>query len=275
VRIAIMMLIHDNEQQTQRLIDHLSGDFDIYVHIDKRYSLNIRGSKNIFVYRKYKTYHGSFEQIIATLYLLKKAFEKGYDRYILISGQDLPVKSNAEIKIFFENNTNEYVEIFKIPRTDGGNPNPTINRMTQYHRIQKWNIFLRLRRKINHVIDKELRRDEDYDFYGGSNWTNYTHECVKKIFQYLEKDKKYINRFKWTSCADEIFYQTILNKINDIYIINTSLRYVDWESGPEFPRILREEDYEKIIGSKALFGRKFDENIDRTIIDRIYGKIEE
>jgi hypothetical protein len=101
IRIAVMMLVHKNENQVNRLINHLSKGFDVYIHIDKRSSLKIYTQENIFVYKKYKTYWGSFNQIIATLYLLKKAHRKKYDRYILISGQELPIKTNTEIKIFF------------------------------------------------------------------------------------------------------------------------------------------------------------------------------
>jgi hypothetical protein len=96
-----------------------------------------------------------------------------------------------------------------------------------------------------------------------------------KIFNYLENDKKYINRYLWTSCADEIFYQTIIAKLDCLEIENNCLRYIDFESGPEYPKILRDEDYEKIIDSKALFGRKFDENVDKNIIEKIYNKIGE
>jgi len=285
VRIAIMMLVHNNERQVQRLIEHLSNDFDIYVHIDKRCNIKINESKNVFIYKKIKTYHGSFNQIIATLYLLRKAFEKGYDRYLLISGQDLPIKSNEEIKNFFQNNNSEYIDINKIPRSDGW---PNMSRLTAFNPNDKVcgmkrniiiKIFYRFEGKflgkILSIIGKYFPRKLEYDFYGGGNWTNYTHNCVYKIFNYLENDKKYIKRYLWTYCADEIFYQTIIAKLDGLKIENNCLRYIDWDSGPEYPKILREEDYERIIDSKALFGRKFDENIDKNIIEKIYNKIGE
>ena len=124
------MTVHKNDEQVNRLINHLSKDFDIFVHIDQRSSLKIRESGNVFVYKKHKVYWGSFNQIMATLYLLKKAFKKGYDRYILISGQDLPIKTNEEIKIFFENNDTEYIHIEKIPSQRGW---PDMGRLTKYH----------------------------------------------------------------------------------------------------------------------------------------------
>jgi hypothetical protein len=275
------MLVHNNEHQTRRLIDHLSNDFDVYVHIDKRSSLKINDSEKVFVYKKYKTYHASFNQIIATLYLLEKAFEKGYDRYILISGQDLPLKTNEEITDFFRNNNKEYIAISKIPTPEGW---PDMNRLTAYNlsniyrgingkKIEK--LAYKIVRKLVWYLSKIMPRKIDYDFYGGDNWTNYTHNCVGKIFEYIRKDKNYINRYRWTNCADEIFYQTIIAGMNDIEIEKNCLRYIDWESGPEYPKILREEDYQKVMGSNALFARKFDEIIDKNIIEKIYKQIKE
>jgi hypothetical protein len=290
MRIAIMMLVHKNEQQVQRLINHLSNDFDVYVHIDKNISLKINEINNAFVYKKYKTYWGSFNIVLAMLYLLNNAFLKKYDRYIFISGQDLPLKSNSEIKDFFRNNNFEYIELEKLPiKFWGGNGG--LDRLTDYHMItggiKKHHLLSRLFNKIFHknifienyiykvIMVKTKPRKIDYLFYGGSQWTNYTNLCVSKIFEYLEFDKKYIRRYKWTNFSDEIFFQTIIAKFNSLSIENYNLRYIDWENGPEYPKILREEDYEKIIASKALFARKFDENVDNNIIEKIYNRIGE
>jgi hypothetical protein len=280
LKIAVMMLVHKNENQVNRLVKHLSKDFDVFVHIDKNCSLKIQTiSNNVFVYKKYKTYWGSFNQIMATLYLLQEAHSKGYDRYILISGQDLPIKPNKKINEFFENNNSEYIDISIIPRNDGW---PDMERLTQYHQDNKYRgndakykLFFRIQRKIFSEINKYIKRKLEYDFCGGSNWTNYTWNCVDKILKYLQTDKKYIKRYKWTNCADEIFYQTIIHQIEGLIIEDNSLRYIDWENGPEYPRTLRIKDYEKIMNSDDLFARKFDETVDNEIINKIYGIIRE
>jgi predicted nucleic acid-binding Zn finger protein len=278
--IAIMLLVHNNEKLVNRLIKHLSKDFDVYVHIDKRFSIKINQLKNVFIYKKFKTYWGSFTIVIATLFLLKKAFEKGYDRYILISGQDLPIKTNNEIKNYFQNNSFEYLNIGKIPNGDGW---PNMDRLTGYNlnniyrgikgkKVLK--LLYRIISKLIRVFSRIIPRKIDYDFYGGDQWTNYTHNCVKKIFEYLGKDKKYIKRYKWTSCSDEIFFQRIISKLDGLKIEKNSLRYIDWKSGPEYPKILRMDDFQEIINSNSLFARKFDEKIDNKIIEMIYKRIE-
>jgi hypothetical protein len=112
----------------------------------------------------------------------------------------------------------------------------------------KYDILYRIQGKIFSKLSKlDFPRKRGYDFYGGANWTNYTLDCVDEIFEYLKTNKKYIKRYKWTNCADEIFYQTIVHQLKDLHIDDDCLRYVDWDTGPEYPRILRTENYTKII----------------------------
>ncbi|HFO5786019.1 TPA: hypothetical protein ACHKCT_004846, partial [Escherichia coli] len=53
-------------------------------------------------------------------------------------------------------------------------------------------------------------------------------------------------------CGDEVFFHTLLKHLNvtDIYhnttMINDALRYIDWTTGPEYPRMLNEKDIEQI-----------------------------
>ena len=272
-KIAIMLLVHKNEEQVNRLIKHLAHDFAIYVHIDRRSSLKINPHENVFVYQKYKTYHGSFNQIIATLFLLEAAFKQGHERYLLISGQDLPIKTNAQIEQFFVNNNNEYVEFAKIPRIDGW---PDMENMTNYFpnfSPKKMNFGQKVVWQLFYRFSLLRPRKLDYDFYGGANWTNYTHACVTKIFTYLQENPAYIKRYRWTNCADEIFYQTILAQIKEINIIDDQQRYVDWSAGGLNPKTLLLEDFDKIIKSDKLFARKFDVAVDAQVIEAMYERI--
>ena len=281
-KIAVMMTVHKNDEQVNRLINHLSKDFDIFVHIDKRSSMKIIESENVFVYKRYKVYWGSFNQIMATLFLLKQAYNKGYHRYLLISGQDLPIKTNKEILDFFDGNDKEYIWGSKMP-VAGLSENGGLDRITRYwaNNLRGEGNFLmyisyKCKRKFFNILSKIRPRPLDYEFYKGTNWINFTHKCVEKIFEYLEKNPHYIKRFKWTHCADEIFYHTALNLLEGLEVENENLRYANWTDGPEYPKTLRVEDYATIINSNnKLFARKFDKNIDKKIIEMIYKKIDD
>jgi hypothetical protein len=90
----------------------------------------------------------------------------------------------------------------------------------------------RLARKLFNIINKYFPLKLEYDFYAGLQWTNYTHNCVKNIIRYL-----------WTSCADEIFFQTIIAKLDGLKTENNPLRYIDWKNSR--PKILREKVMKK------------------------------
>lgn len=272
------MSVHKNENQVARLIQHLAADFDVYVHVDKRSSIKILPQENVHVYSKYKVYWGSLNLVKATLLLLKNANLKRYDRYICISGQDLPLKSNIEIINFFDNNPNEYIDVNKLPTKFWVDHHGGLDRVNRYWPTRKgfdrWNVRKFKLKKL--ILDATLNRKErplDYEFYGGSNWFDITNICVGKILECLNNDKKILKRFRWTMISDELFFQTVVAKLDGIKIAEQVLRYIDWFTGPEYPRTLRKDDYANIVNSDALFARKFDPDVDSDVIEMIYDKI--
>ena len=90
---------------------------------------------------------------------------------------------------------------------------------------------------------------------------------------FCQKNPSFIKRFKYTNCCDEVFFHVIV--MNSQYkneIENNNLRYIDWK--PTFPdeslpRILKEEDWEAMKNSNALFCRKIDWNASKSLIECI------
>ena len=108
--------------------------------------------------------------------------------------------------------------------------------------------------------------------YKGANWFCISTEVTNYIFEYLDKNEWYNTSFKKSFCGDEVFFQIII--MNSEYkdrIYNydiecddnrMALRYIDWISGPEYPKILNEDDFRNMKNTNCIFGRKFNENID-------------
>ena len=46
------------------------------------------------------------------------------------------------------------------------------------------------------------------------------------------------------------------------------MRYIDWDRGN--PYVFRIDDYDALMKSDCMFARKFDEKIDKEIIEKIY-----
>jgi hypothetical protein len=257
-KIAVLILAHKHQIQVNRLISHFSKDFDVYVHVDTKSKITIQKTDNVFAYKKYRTYWGSFNIVKAVLFLLISSSKKNkYERYILLSGNDLPLISNGNIETFFQRNNIEYIECFYLP-------------------IEQWDNYGNLLNKILRKIFGQFIKLDNY--YSGSQWFNLTNNCVEKMLKYLSNNKEFIKTFRmtelfyWQDCSDEKFFQTLINKIDDVKIENNNLRYIDWGPGERtgHPRILCMDDYEKIMNSNSLFARKFDETIDVEVIDKIY-----
>lgn len=280
MKIAILITAYKNEVQLNNLVEHLAEDFDIYIHLDKRSTVYVKKMENVFIYQKYKSYWGSINTVLAVILLLSEASKKSYDRYIQITGQDLPIKTNKQINDFFElhRNTN-FIEYFKLP--DERWANGGYDRLTKYwgkepsklvgfEKFQAKLVYFGLNLIYKSPIAFIFFRDIKYQFFGGSNYMDLTDNCVKYILEYLEKKPKYLKRFKNTLIPEEIFFQTIvLNNQSETVIANKVLRYIDWQTGPDYPRTFTNDDYERIMNSENLFARKFDEKLDNIIIKRI------
>ena len=227
------------------------------MHIDASSKIKIENGERVFVNKKYKTKWGSFNIVKAELLLLKRAYKTGgYERYILLSGQDLPLLSNTGIMSFLDGNNNEYIVTNKI----------SLNEWSRKNFVGK-------------ILLKSIMTVIKCEFYCGSQWFNLTKNCVEKILNYLVCNKYFIIKFYsveklyWKDCSDEKFFHTLVHKIGEINIVNDNIRYIDWTGQYKHPLTLQKNDYERIMRSKALFARKFDETVDKEIIDKIYSEI--
>ncbi len=269
-----MIAVHKNHNQAMRLINHLKKDFDLYVHIDKKSKLNIKSFDNVKVYKKFRVQHAGISQVITTLFLIEEAFKNNYDRFVFISGQDIPLKSNKEIINFFEENKNKEFISFE----DITNNESCFNEMS--YRLNTYNFGLWYRKLLSRKVRVSisnisfLKRETPNNIYYGSSWINLTKESINYILDYITKNKKYLDRFKFTWGADEFFFQSILlNSPFKEQCVNNCLRYLIWQGG--VPITFKSEHYDMIKNNinDNLFARKFDENIDTNIIDMLYNDI--
>lgn len=272
---CILILAHKNHNQIMRLINHLKTDFDLYVHIDKRNKLNIKSFDNVNVYKKFKTYHGGVSLVIATLFLIEEAYKNNYDRYIFISGQDVPLKTNKEIINFFDTNKNkEYISYESI-----NNSEAMYKEMS--FRLNSYN-FGKLYRLIFHRNIRELlsnfpliKRTTPKNIYYGSQWWNLTNNAIKYILDYTKQNPNFLKRFNYTWGSDEFYFQSILlNSEFNNNCINDCLRYLIWGVGTPINFTIKDYDDIKNNINNNIFSRKFDENIDNDIIDKLYKDLE-
>ncbi len=284
---AYLILAHTNMDQLAILLSLLDDiRNDIFLHIDAktgtydRESLTAAVSKSGFfiLEDRVPVEWGCYSSVEAKLKLLEAASARGpYVFYHLISGMDLPVKSQDEIHRFFDSHRDREFIHFEYGKHDysyrykyyydflEGRPRPK-------GKLSK--ILIRLRASVQGIrrIDR-TRKYPDIVFRKGSNWFSVTDPFVKEVIS--RKDWIY-DAFHATYCTDECVIQTIAynSKFRDrIYDSSETsdqhavMRLIDWERG--HPYVFRREDFDMLIQSDYLFARKFDMTVDAEIIFRI------
>lgn len=284
---AFLIIAHNEYPVLKVLLSMLDDERnDIYLHIDKRATelyqqvkeLKIQKAGFYLIKNPIKVYWGDISQVKVEYLLFETALSNGpYAYYHLLSGTDLPIKSQDYIHAFFNKNADkEFVGFWqdaahqrdlerKVFRyyfftqrlKDKGHP---LHGITAFFR----NFILAIQ-KISHY-----RRKQTFEFKKGGNWVSITENAVKHLIQY--KDIA-LSRMKYTLCPDEIFIQTILwnssfrEKIYCLDDANTgSMREIDWKRGN--PYVWRKSDYEKLVSSSKLFTRKFS-SCDLEIVERL------
>lgn len=273
VKVAYCIICHKNSNILRTCIELLKEN-DIYIHVDAKSKIKDFQEylgKVYFLEKRLEVKWGHFSLVQVMLNLLEKTFEKKYNYISIISGDDLPLKSDIQIKKFlFQNLGKEFIGVQKLDKVERLMYNHYIfKKYTQMNYLEKSLFIIANKLKIKNKNYKKLPT-----LYKGAQWFTITDKCRDYIFEYLKYNKEFIDFFKKGFSVDEIFFQTIIfnSKFkNNIYTINNSyessmgfgaLRYIDWKTGPEYPKVLSKEDYIKMLKSNCLFARKISNSID-------------
>lgn len=197
-----------------------------------------------------------------------------YAYYHLISGVDLPIKSNDEIHAFFDQNEGKEFVHFSKNEPDPG----FATRIRYYHLFRKKrNGFTKVLAQIAFRLQVLFRVDrlkgQNLVVQKGTNWFSITGDFAKYIVSQADRVEQL---FAYCYCGDEVFVQTML--VNSPFAANLYMpncnndqmacaRLIDWERGR--PYVFRMADYDEIMQSPAMFARKFSMQADSEIVKAI------
>lgn len=284
-------MAHNNFYILEKLLRLLDDPRnDIYIHIDtKAVDFDENYFKGILKYSKLmytqrtNVIWGDYSQINCELLLLKEATSNfKYDYYHLISGVDLPLKSQEEIHKFFdENQGKEFVHFNGLDLNQS-----TYNRASLYHLFSKYgrnrsmaiDLIDRIILKLQRIFKVDRLKNSNFKLAFGANWFSITDNLARYVIQQDDMIKKVFSK---TVCADELFLQSLVynskfkenlyyDKMDENYI--ACLRYIDWhrEDCTSSPHVWRSEEFDELVSSNFLFARKFDCNVDKQIVDKIF-----
>lgn len=257
-RHAYLIIAHNNFAQLQTLLSLLDDSRnDIYLHIDKK-SRSFRPEMvhtrhaGLILIPRISVFWGGYSQIQCELNLLKAALPGNYRYYHLLSGQDLPLKSQDQIHSFFrEQDGAEFIEFDDVANRE----HTTDFRFQYYHfLIDPAGRFPRIPASVLRTIERKLwtvqrrlgiRRPTLLPIYKGTNWFSITHSLAAHI---VSREDLIRRQFSYSWCGDELFLQSIaMDSPCREKIVNNCLRAIDWERGE--PYIYHKEDVPQLLSS--------------------------
>ena len=273
----LIMAFHKFDQ-LQILLDLLDDPRnDIYLHVDKRNrSFDASGIRlkhaGLFLLDRMATHWGADDTVICELNLLQAAGRHHYAYYHLLSGVDLPIKTQEEIHEFFRVHAGEEFIDFQEDCDVEAEFGPRIRHYFYLFAYtgrdyNLWTNFLRSLENISIWFQDRLhiRREWYFPLAKGANWFSITDALVQYVLSVRELAEKQYTR---SYCADELLIQGLaLKSPCREHIVNDCLRCIDWNRGS--PYVFREEDYDALMASPKLIARKFDIQTDRRIIEKI------
>lgn len=287
---AYLIMTHADEYLLKVLISMLDDKRnDIYLHVDSKWetfspsSLSTQEAGLFILPNRLDGRWGDISLMHIEYALYREAYTRGgYSYYHLLSGSDLPIKSQDEIHAFFAAVPQRPFISFWLY---GGSKDDAYYKVSRYAFGMKWETSRFLKNRYLNILVAKMRRvvastlfallGERKDsrlFYKGANWSSLPHECVALL---LAREAEMCKRLRWTRNGEEVFAQTILAqdylKHNGIPVEDCwdDLRYVNWQDTPHSPDIFRLKDFEELRKSRKLFARKFSSSIDKEIIDLI------
>jgi hypothetical protein len=289
---AILITAYKNYDHLEEIIKFFDANFELFIHIDKKSHITEDELNQLKKYscvklisQKYKVNWGSFNHLKSILYLTEQALKNPQNFFFhMISGHDFPIKKLTQFGTYFDKNReSEFINYFDVPKLGWANNGGLA-------RLEYFNLYDVLDAKIpkqNGLIRRIIAIQKRWNFkrpigsnmpgiYGGSTWWSLSRSCVEYVLKYTKKNKFVLNRFKYTLCSEEFYFQTIImNSPFANNVKNNSLRYIDWVArNGNNPAILDESDYEKILKTDAFFARKFEYPISSGILNNIKTYIE-
>lgn len=280
---AFLVMAHKDDETLRGLLRMLDDERnDIFIHMDAKNTGWVEGSTlasvgkaGIVSVPRISVTWGGYSQVACELGLLSAAVAKGhYSYYHLLSGQDLPIKSQDQIHSFFDSCGGKEFIRFENHNRDYG-------RRVGGHVI--WNTFGKSKpqaflRKVDGLLSRFLqcfrKPAKGLKLAKGDNWFSITDELARYV---VENSSLIRSVFRDSMCGDELFLQTVAWNADerfDFYRMpgednaDGIMRLIDWGED-ESPRVLGIADLDCIKDSQMMFARKFDASIDGDIVKAV------
>jgi core-2/I-Branching enzyme len=306
MKLACIVLAHHRPKQLATLLAALRHpSVEVYLHVDRRASLipftrafEEAGIGDVALLPRYRSRWASLGIIDATLAGLSAGVAGGCDYFVLLSGQDFPLKPVEEIVTFFEDaGSTSYMSYFPVADSPVGPPGESWHGR---HRTEFYTYTVRGRRELcipwgektsqlslkGRVLNELLRvrsavepprRHPAYaQPFLGAQWWNLSRVAAEYILRFVTEHPDFRRYHRHTMSPDDMFFQTILvgtEFASDHQVVNAGLRFLDWNTPNGRPATLTIDHLPDLLASDKLFARKFDATVDPRVIEVLADRI--
>jgi hypothetical protein len=301
--INYIVMAHKEPGQVRRLVERLDTSYsNFYVHIDINVDILpfeevLKNYKNVFLLDKEKRVASTWASpglVRATLNAMSKIMDEERTGYtVLLSGQCYPIKSNNFIATFLKENYGvNFIEGFSLPDIRWGSTDARLHFYT-FFMSEKKGDFVSLPslfdQSMKSFFKKKLfkkyckvflyfpfqsrvlfqKRKIPYGLkpYGGMQWWALPNDTIRFILRYLDQNPEYLKFHQYTLFGDEVFFQTLVCNYFDN--IQDTVAYSPWPGIDicSSPKTFTAADFDLLKGRQELFARKFDYDVDSSILD--------
>lgn len=288
-RHAYLILAHNHPEQLRILLSLLDdGRNDVFVHLDAHAPFgpealegSCRRSALHFIEPRFEIHWGGVSIMRAELALLRAAVGGGYAYYHLLSGQDLPIKSQDTIHAWFREHDGELFLQYWRPKFH------YVFR-TRYYALfpegagQFWpKIANGIFKGLQLITGRRINRGIDFRY--ASQWFSIPHDCAMYVLSqeaWLERvfahtcliDETFLATLVWNSPFRERLYDPTEHASTSDIRNMAHLRFIDWTRGGllhRHPWVFRESDGPLLDSVPHFWARKFDISQDAAIIHHI------
>ena len=317
-QINYMILVHKNPKQFCRLVESLDAQWCSFViHVDKKSLVEdfkdlVPEKDNVFYVPdklRIEGRWGDLSLVDAALMCMRLALGKKADgHFVLLSGQDYPLRSPEYIRDFFERHRdNDFMSVYPIPDPKKASENGGMERLISYTydcrnpydsrmkaKIQPLSLrpktilgFFRLLKYRRDLLSKAIKSyfvkreyPEILSRRFNEFWCALRKPSIEKIVAAFDNHPEIREYYKYTHIPDETAFSSILLTNPDYEReVQPMCHYIDWENGVAgSPKTLTEGDLPQIRKSMVekkylLFARKFEE--DAFVLNQIDDMLKE
>lgn len=222
-------------------------------------------------------------------WILSKNLE--FDWFVNLTGQDYPTQPISELEnLLSRTSYDAYIQYFKVFSKEAvwnirqGCDRYLYKYYTPPNNLPKWFLSLLKPLKLLNYFQPVLRIHFFYGLmigskvkspfnnkficYGGSYFYILSKKCLEYLDNFTQEHPDILEHYKYVINPEESYIQTVLVNSQLFNLSNESKHYIDFSKTTYgSPATLTKKDYTLMKQNKYYFARKFDIDIDSTILD--------